>query len=54
MHKRFVSLVGADKGVEAIVFENYSSQLIWNLVNQNDRIQRGLKRLGFKSVDGKK
>jgi len=42
------SYLGIDKGLVLPMFENYSSQLFWKLVHQNEHIQRGLKRLGFK------
>jgi hypothetical protein len=33
-----------------LMFENYSSQLIWKLVQQNKSIQKGLKRLAFRKI----
>jgi len=40
--------LGIDKGLVLPMFENYSSQLIWKLMHQNEHIQRGLKALGYK------
>jgi len=48
------SYLGIDKGLVLPMFENYSSQLIWKLVHQNEHIQRGLKRLGFRRVNASK
>jgi hypothetical protein len=42
--------LGIDKGLVLLMFENYSTQLIWKLMHQNEHIQRGLKRLEFKGV----
>jgi len=44
------SYLGIDKGLVLLMFENYSTQLIWKLLHRNEHIQRGLKRLGFKYV----
>jgi len=44
------SYLGIDKGLVALMFENYSTQLIWKLLHENERIQKGLKRLGFRHV----
>ena len=41
------SYLDIDKGVTALMIENYSTQLIWRLFHQNSHIQRGLQRLGF-------
>jgi hypothetical protein len=41
------SYLGIDKGIVAIMFENYSSQLIWKLFHQNKHVQRGLAVLEF-------
>ncbi len=42
------SYLGIDKGLVMLMFENYSTQMIWKLLHQNEHIQRGLKRLEFK------
>ncbi|MBT3199531.1 MAG: hypothetical protein HN350_06400 [Phycisphaerales bacterium] len=39
-----------DKGIVALMIENYSSQLIWKLFHQNKSVQNGLARLGFTNV----
>ena len=41
------SYLGIDKGIVSIMFENYSSQLIWKLFHQNRHVQRGLEVLEF-------
>ncbi|GGH09432.1 glucoamylase family protein [Mucilaginibacter phyllosphaerae] len=38
-----------DQGPIVVMIENYRSGLIWNLFMKNPDIQKGLKRLGFKS-----
>lgn len=40
--------LGIDKGLVALMFENYATQLHWRLFMQNPHIQRGLKTLGFR------
>jgi hypothetical protein len=42
------SYLGIDKGLVLLMFENYSTQLIWKLLHQNKSIQKGLKRLAFR------
>ncbi len=44
------SYLGIDKGLVLLMFENYSTQLIWKLFHQNEHVQRGLKRLEFKAT----
>ncbi|MCP4787140.1 MAG: hypothetical protein GY878_26710 [Fuerstiella sp.] len=44
------SYLGIDKGLVLLMFENYSTQLIWRLLHQNTHIKKGLKRLEFASV----
>ena len=44
------SYLGIDKGLVLLMFENYSSQLIWKLLHQNIYIQKGLKTLEFAQV----
>jgi len=44
------SYLGIDKGLVLLMFENYSTQLIWRLLHQNTHIQKGLKRLEFVHV----
>jgi len=44
------SYLGIDKGLVLLMFENYSTQLIWKLFHQNEHMQRGLKRLEFKEL----
>ncbi|MBT3381292.1 MAG: hypothetical protein HN742_22260 [Lentisphaerae bacterium] len=41
------SYLGIDKGLVLLMFENYSTQLIWRLFHQNRHVQKGLKALGF-------
>ena len=43
------SYLGIDKGLALLMFENYSTQLIWRLLHQNAHIQKGLKVLRFES-----
>ena len=45
------SYLGIDKGLVLLMFENYSTQLIWKLLHQNKSIQKGLKRLAFSQTD---
>ncbi len=42
------SYLGIDKGLVLLMFENYSTQLIWRLLHQNAHIQKGLQELEFK------
>jgi len=42
------SYLGIDKGLVLLMFENYSTQLIWKLFHQSPHIQRALKTLKFK------
>ena len=44
------SYLGIDKGLVILMFENYSTQLIWKLLHQNKSIQKGLKTLEFTQV----
>jgi hypothetical protein len=44
------SYLGIDKGLVLLMFENYSTQLIWRLLHQNKFIQKGLKILEFIQV----
>jgi hypothetical protein len=44
------SYLGIDKGLVLLMFENYSTQLIWKLLHQNKSIQKGLKRLAFRKI----
>lgn len=44
------SYLGINKGLVALMFENYSTQLVWKLLHENERIQKGLKRLGLRHV----
>ncbi|MBT6957971.1 MAG: hypothetical protein HN996_06080, partial [Opitutae bacterium] len=44
------SYLGIDKGLVLLMFENYSTQLIWRLINQNVHIQKGLEVLKFRTV----
>ena len=44
------SYLGIDKGLVLLMFENYSTQLIWKLLHQSPHIQRGLKALEFRPV----
>jgi len=42
------SYLGIDKGLVGLMFENYSTQMIWRLMHQNEHVRRGLRRLGFR------
>ena len=44
------SYLGIDKGLVLLMFENYSTQLIWKLLHQNKSIQKRLKRLAFRKI----
>ena len=44
------SYLGIDKGLVLLMFENYSTQLIWRLLHQNAHIQKGLSILQFEQV----
>ena len=41
------SYLGIDKGLVLLMFENYSTQLIWRLLFQSPYIQKGLRALAF-------
>ena len=41
----------ASTGLVLLMFENYSTQLIWKLLHQNKSIQKGLKRLAFSQIE---
>jgi len=41
------SYLGIDKGLVMLMFENYSTQLIWKLFHRNKHVQKALKVLGF-------
>ncbi len=41
------SYLAIDKGIVALMFENYATQLTWKYLHQNAHVQRGLSRLGF-------
>ena len=41
------SYLAIDKGIVALMFENYATQLTWKYLHKNSHIQRGLSRLGF-------
>ena len=45
------SYLGIDKGLVLLMFENYSTQLIWKLLHQNKSIQKGLQRLAFRQIN---
>ena len=42
-------VIGIDKGVSALMIENYVSSLIWNIFMDVDYVQDGLNELGFTS-----
>ena len=44
------SYLGIDKGLVLLMFENYSTQLIWKLLHSNQNIRSGLEVLGFVGV----
>jgi hypothetical protein len=39
-----------DKGIVAMMLENYSTQLMWKLFHRNKHVQNGLAKLGFTNV----
>ena len=41
------SYLGIDRGLVALMLENYSSQLIWKLLHQSEHVQRALEVLEF-------
>ena len=41
------SYLAIDKGIVALMFENYATQLIWKHLHSSRHVQRGLSRLGF-------
>lgn len=45
------SYLGIDKGLVLLMFENYSTQLIWKLLHQNKYIKKGLKTLEFATTE---
>jgi hypothetical protein len=40
-------VIGIDKGVSALMIENYMSSMIWNIFMDIEYIQDGLENLGF-------
>ena len=42
-------VIGIDKGVSALMIENYMSSMIWNIFMDIEYIQNGLENLGFTS-----
>ena len=42
--------IGIDKGISLVMIENYLSGLIWKCFMKNERVKKGLKRLGFERV----
>ena len=42
-------VIGIDKGVSALMIENFVSNMIWNIFMDVDYVQNGLKELGFTS-----
>lgn len=40
-------VIGIDKGVSALMLENYLSEMIWKIYMDIDYVQIGLKKLGF-------
>lgn len=43
-------VIGIDKGVSALMIENYLSEMIWKIYMDIDYIQTGLANLGFKKI----
>ncbi len=39
-----------DKGIVAMMLENYSTQLMWKLFHKNKHVQNGLAKLGFVNI----
>ena len=44
------NVIGIDKGVSALMIENYLSNTIWNIFMDIDYVQDGLKELGFRKA----
>ena len=42
-------VIGIDKGISALMIENYMSEMIWNIFMDIDYVQDGLNNLGFTS-----
>lgn len=42
-------VLGIDKGITALMIENYRSELIWDMFMANDFVQTGLATLGFEN-----
>ena len=40
--------IGIDKGIEILMIENYLSGMIWKYFMNNQYVQQGLEKLGFK------
>jgi len=47
MDLRAPTPLGIDKGIVALMLENYSTQLIWKLFHRNKHARDGLEALGF-------
>jgi hypothetical protein len=45
------SYLAIDKGIVALMFENYATQLIWRYLHRSPHVQRGLRRCGFQVVE---
>ena len=45
------SYLAIDKGIVALMFENYATQLIWRYLHCSPHVQRGLRRCGFQVVE---
>lgn len=45
------SYLAIDKGIVALMFENYATQLVWRYLHRSPHVQRGLKRCGFRAVE---
>ncbi|MHC5057956.1 MAG: glucoamylase family protein [Planctomycetota bacterium] len=41
--------LGIDKGLVLLMFENYSTQLIWRLFHKSRHVQKGLEVLEFRA-----
>jgi hypothetical protein len=44
------SYIGIDKGLVLLMFENYSTQLIWRLLHRSPYVQKGLQTLQFQHL----
>ena len=43
-------VIGIDKGISALMIENYLSEMIWKIYMDIDYVQNGLNNLGFHNI----